>query len=100
MISCVIPKLRSETLHRLGMQVFEKTQCLYIVRVNSFVSVYYHVTTHVLVKRQLGSRQSQLEKDSGGESGVLNCVYRQKDNCIQTESVEIAFCENTCFSCP
>ena len=26
-------------------------------------------------------------KDSGGESGGLHCVYRQKDNFIQTASL-------------
>ena len=43
--------------------------------------------------------------DSGGESGSLHCVYRQKDNHTQTGNLWklwklIAFFENACFSCP
>ena len=43
---------------------FRKTQHFYVATVNFNVSVYYRVTkfTHVLVKKQLGSRQKQLAK--------------------------------------
>ena len=42
-IGCLVPELWSETHRRRGMQVFEKTQCFYVVTVNCNVSVYYHV---------------------------------------------------------
>ena len=44
--------------------------------------------TRVLVKKLLESRQRQLGKtvgkDSGCERGGLHCVYEQKDNRIRT----------------
>ena len=43
-IGCLVPELRSETHRRRGTQVFEKTQCFYVVTVNCNVSVYYRVT--------------------------------------------------------
>ena len=43
-IGYLVPELWSETHHGCGMQVFEKTQCFYIVTVNCNVSVYYRVT--------------------------------------------------------
>ena len=43
---------------------------------------------HVLVKRQLAVLAKTVGKYSGGESGGLHCVYRQKiDNRIQTGSL-------------
>ena len=43
-MSCLVPELRSEMHPGQGMQVFEKTQCFYVVTVNCNVSVYYRVT--------------------------------------------------------
>ena len=43
-IGCLVPELRSETHRGRGTQVFEKTQCFYVVTVNCNVSVYYRVT--------------------------------------------------------
>ena len=60
-IICLVPELQSKMHSRCGMQLFEKTQCFYVATVNSNVSVYYSVTC-VLVKKQLGSWQRQLEK--------------------------------------
>ena len=43
-IGCLVPELQSEMHRGCGTQVFEKTQCFYIVTVNCNVSVYYCVT--------------------------------------------------------
>jgi len=43
-IDCLVPELRSEMHHGRRTQVFEKTQCFYVVTVNCNVSVYYRVT--------------------------------------------------------
>ena len=40
-------------------------------------------------------------EDSGGQSGGLYCLYRQKDKGVyKVEACEITFFENACFSCP
>ena len=67
MIGCLVPELKSEMRRGCRMQLFEKTQCLYVATVNFNVSVYNRVTytykfTRVLVEKQLGSQQRQLGK--------------------------------------
>ena len=51
-IGCLVPELRSETHRGCGTQVFEKTQCFYVVTVNCNVSVYYRVTENRLVRER------------------------------------------------
>jgi len=43
-IGCLVAKLQSKMHHQRGMQVFEKTQCLYVVMVNFNAFVHYCVT--------------------------------------------------------
>ena len=43
-IGSLVPELQSETHRGRGTQVFEKTQCFYVVAVNCNVSVYHRVT--------------------------------------------------------
>ena len=57
-IICLVPELQSEMHSGCGMLLFKKT---YVATVNFNVSVYYGVAC-VLVKKQLGSQQRQLEK--------------------------------------
>ena len=86
--SWLVPELRSEKHRRRGTQLFEKTQCFYVAKCLCIL-LYYVKLTRILVKKQLESRQRQLGKtvgkDSGWETGAY-IVSRQKDNHIQTGS--------------
>ena len=42
-IGCLVPELQSKMHSECGTQLFEKTQCFYVAKVNFNVSVYYRV---------------------------------------------------------
>ena len=96
MISCLVPELRSETHHGCGMQVFEKTQCFYVVTVNCNVFVILSCcvkSTRVLVKRQLESWQRQLEKTAVVKVGSYIVSIDKKTTVYKLEACEITFFE-------
>ena len=62
------------------LRYYRKSQCLHIL--SSYVKL-----THVLAKKAARKLAKTVAKDSGCESGGLHCVYRQKDNHIQTGSL-------------
>jgi len=102
-IGCLVPELRSETHRGHGTQVFEKTQCFYIVTVNCkclrILSCYVKLTC-VLVKRQLESRQRQLEKTAVVKVETYIVSIDRKTTVYRVEVCEIACFENAYFSCP
>ena len=61
----------------------------------------YTIVSHKVAscscKKAARKSAKTVGKDSGGESGGLQCLYKQKD---KLEACEIAFFENACFSCP
>ena len=60
----------------------------------------YGKSTRVLVKRQLESRQRQLEKTAMVKTGAYIVSIDKKTTVYKLEACEIAFFENACFSCP
>ena len=60
-IGCLVPELQSEMRSGCGTQLFEKTQCFYVVMVAPY-TIMLRKFTRVLVKKQLGSRQRRLGK--------------------------------------
>ena len=70
-IGCLVPKLQSEMHSGCGMQLFEKTQRLYVAMVNlmSLYTIVLRKFTCILVKKQLGSQQRQLGKTAVIEAG-------------------------------
>ena len=44
-------------------------------------------STRVIVKRQLEESAKTVGKDSGGKSGGLHCIYRQKANRVKLGSL-------------
>ena len=84
-IGCLVPKLWSKKHCGRRMQLFEKTQYFYVAMYLRILLCYVKLT-QVLVKRQLESRQRHLEKTTVVKVGAYICVYRQKDNRIQTRS--------------
>ena len=59
-IGCLVPELQSEKHRGRRLQLFEKMQYFYVATCLSILSCYVKLT-RVLVKRQLESRQRQLE---------------------------------------
>ena len=84
-IDCLGPELWSETHRGHGTQVFVKTQCFYVVTVNC--NVVLRKIDSCSCRKAARKSAKTVGKDNGGESGGLHCVYGQKDNHIQTESL-------------
>ena len=97
-IGCLVPELQSEMHRRHRTQVFEKTQCFYVVTVNC--NVCYGKLTRVLVKSQLESWQRQLEMTVVVKAGAYIVCIDKKTTVHKQEAYEIAFFENAWFSCP
>ena len=57
-------------------------------------------STRVLVKRQLESRQRQLNKTVVVKAGAYIVSIDRKTTVHRLEACEIAFFENACFSYP
>ena len=90
-IGCLVPELWSEKHRGRGMQLFQKMQCFYVATCLGILSCYVKLT-HVVVKKSACKSPKTVGKDSSCESEGLHCVYRQKDNRIQT-----GYGENTSF---
>ena len=76
-IGCLVPELQSEMRSRCGTQLLKKTQYFYTATVNSMSSytIVLRKFTRVLVQQQLASRQRQLGKTVGKDSGCESGAY-------------------------
>ena len=102
-IGCFVPELRCEKHHGRGMQLFVKTQCIYVGMVHFNVCVYclcYVKLTCVLVKRQLESRQRQLKETAVMKAGTYIASIDRKTTVNRLEAGEIALFEKHVLSCP
>ena len=92
-IDCLVPEFRNKKHHGRGIQLFEKTQCFYFAMCLRILSCYVKLT-RVLVKRQLESRQRQLEKTAVVKAVAYIVSIDRKTTVYRLEAGEIALFGN------